>query len=241
MALPSIVTPEYTCVIPSTNKEISFRPFLVKEEKLLLMAQESGEVEEQIKSVANILANCILTPDINIGELAVFDIEYLFLKLRAKSVGEVVELRVKHSGALEPSGTLESQCDHRTSITFDIDDIELPGPIPDNKIQLTDDVGVVLRFPNFQDIATTDEQTSDTMFNILVDTVQYAYDKENVYNDFTKDEMKSWIEGLQQQEFEKITDFFDNIPVLKHRLEWTCEECGKDDFIELEGLQSFFT
>ena len=241
MSLQSIVTPEYTSVIPSTNQEISFRPFLVKEEKILLMAQESGEAEEQIKSVAAVLANCILTPDIIIGELAIFDIEYLFLKIRAKSVGEIVELRVGHIGSSEPTGTLESSCDHKTSIEFNIDDIEIPNPIPDNKIQLTDDIGIVLRFPNFQDVATTDEQTSDTLFDMLVETVQYVYDKENVYNDFTKDEMRSWIENLQQQEFEKINNFFNDVPTLKHKLEWTCSACGKDDFIELEGLQSFFT
>ena len=240
MSLPSIVAPEYTCVIPSTNKEISFRPFLVKEEKILLMAQESGEMEEQIRAIPTVLANCITTPDIAVGSLATFDIEYLFLKIRAKSVGEIVELSVGHTGAFEPSGTLEPSCDHKTKISLNLDEIAIPSPIRDNKIQLTDDVGDVLRFPNFQDVAITDEQTPEVLFNILVETVEYVYDNENVYNEFTKDEMKSWLENLGQSEFEQINNFFQTTPTLKHKIEWTCEACGKDDFIELEGLQSFF-
>ena len=149
-------------------------------------------------------------------------------------------MSVGHTGAFEPSGTLEPSCDHKTKISLNLDEIAIPSPIPDNKIQLTDDVGVVLRFPNFQDVAITDEQTPEVLFNILVATVEYVYDNENVYNEFTKDEMKSWLENLGQSEFEQINNFFQTTPTLKHKIEWTCEACGKDDFIELEGLQSFF-
>ena len=124
MALPSIATPEYKTNIPSTGQEITFRPFLVKEEKLLLTAQESGEQKDQILAIANILAACISTPDIEIGQLATFDLEYLFLKLRAKSVGEVIQISVPHQEPAGPSGSLENSCTHRTDITINIDEVE---------------------------------------------------------------------------------------------------------------------
>ena len=243
MALPSIAAPEYNTTVPSTGQEISYRPFLVKEEKLLLLAQESGETQDQILAVAKTLAACITTPDIIVGDLATFDIEYLFLKLRAKSVGENIELSLPHSAAMEgPSGSLEGLCTHRTKVTVDIDDVDITRPIPNRKIQLTDDVGVYLKYPTFQDMAATEEVgTTEYLFDILTKCIDYVYDKEEVYNDFSLEEMSSWIDGLGQAEFLKISEFFENLPKLQKELTWTCSACDKKETLLLEGLESFFS
>jgi len=243
MALPSIAAPEYNTTVPSTGEEISYRPFLVKEEKLLLLAQESGETKDQVLAVAKTLAACITTPDIVVGDLATFDIEYLFLKLRAKSVGENIELSLPHSAAMEgPSGSLESLCTHKTKVTVDIDNVDITRPIPERKIQLTDDVGVYLKYPTFQNMAETEDVgNTDYLFDILTKCIDYVYDKEEVYNDFTLQEMSDWIDGLGQTEFKKISEFFENLPKLQKELTWTCSACGKKETLMLEGLQSFFS
>ena len=242
MALPSIVTPEYKTIIPSTKQEIIYRPFLVKEEKLLLMASESDDEKEQVLAIAKILSQCILTEGIEIGSLAPFDLEYLFLNIRAKSVGEILELNLRHYNPDSPTGTLESSCEHVTEYQLNIEDIAIPGPLPDTKIQLTDNLGVVLRFPTFQDIAITEEDmNAEVMFNLISQCVEYVYDNEEVYNDFTAEEMHQWMENLGQVQFEKITNFFENLPRLTHEIKWKCSACGRDDSLVLEGVQSFFT
>ena len=128
MGLPSLATPKFNTTIPSTGQEIEYRPFLVKEEKVLLMALEGGDQKEISKATQNIIKSCVLS-DINIDKLATFDIEYLFLKLRGKSVGELVELQLGHS---------DSECDHKTEIQINLDEIEVVGDISDGKIMIDD-------------------------------------------------------------------------------------------------------
>ena len=235
MSLPSVAVPQYKCIIPSTGIEIEYRPFLVKEEKLLLIAQEGGDQADQVLAIARVLADCISTPDIEIGTLATFDIEYLFLKLRSKSVGEVIELSIQHP---------DSDCEHTTNVKLNIDDIEIPGPIPDNKISLDKNLGVVLKFPTFQDVAYTEDSTepqTERLFDLLASCVEYVYDDKEVYNDFTKEEMIEWLEHLPKAQFDKITGFFENAPSLKHTIKWKCRSCKKNDKVELQGMQGFFT
>ena len=114
MALPTIVTPEYQCVIPSTGQSITYRPFLMKEEKLLLLAQEAGDINDQTQNISKVLQDCILTPDIVVNDLATFDLEYIFIELRSKSVGEVIEFKLKHQELDGPTGTLETVCTHES-------------------------------------------------------------------------------------------------------------------------------
>tara|TARA_B110000503_G_scaffold80135_1_gene122847 strand:- start:377 stop:1111 length:735 start_codon:yes stop_codon:yes gene_type:complete len=244
MTLPLIVTPEYRTTIPSTKQEISYRPFLVKQEKVLLTAQESDDDKDQILAVAKVLSECITTPDIIIGDLTSFDIEYLFLKLRAKSVGETITIKVGHQGTSNPSGTLENKCDYKTEVIINIDDIKAPTITVDKKIQLTDDIGVVLKYPTFHDMANneTDSKVSvNFIFETLTKSIDYVYDKENVYNDFTESEVKDWVDSLSQAQFEKISKFFVDIPVLQHEVSWKCSKCNKEETIMISGLSNFFT
>jgi len=232
MALPSISTPEFQTVIPSTGETISYRPFLVKEEKILLMAMEGGDAVEMSNAMLKILKSCILT-DVDVGKLATFDIEYLFLTLRGKSVGEVVTLNINH--------TTETECKHLTEMKLNLDDIKVQGDISDGKIMLTEDVGIKLRYPQMTDLYDVNTDDSESLFKMIRKCIEYIYDKQEVYSDFTEEELETWVDGLNQTQFKTITKFFEDAPKLTHTIEWTCDQCKKADSIKLEGLQSFFT
>lgn len=231
MALPSIATPEFVTKIPSTGEKIKYRPFLVKEEKILLMAMEGNDQKEIELAIKKILTNCILQ-DIDVNKLAMFDMEYLFLQLRGKSVGEVIDLAVTH---------LDGECQHRTDIQVNIDDIQIQNLDQEKKIILTDDVGVMMKYPTMQEAMSVDGDNTEAVFEILSKSVDYVFDAENVYSDFTEAEIVEWINGLNQTQFQKVLNFFENMPKLSYDVSWKCKECGQDDTITLEGIQSFFT
>ena len=234
MSLPQLVSPEFTTEIPSTKQKIKFRPFLVKEEKILLMASEGNDPAEMQRAVKSILSNCILTK-INVSNLATFDLEYLFLKLRGKSVGEEIELLMKHSS--------KSECKHQTTVKMNLDDIKIVGKVSDGKIMLDDKIGVKLKYPTFDEVAKMSENQSNTeiIYKTMAMLIEYVYTEEEVYNDFTDEEMEEWITKLNQKQFAKITDFLANMPKLSQKVEWTCSKCGEKDTVVLEGLQDFFT
>ena len=234
MSLPQLVSPEFTTEIPSTKQKIKFRPFLVKEEKILLMASEGNDPAEMQRAVKSILSNCILTK-INVSNLATFDLEYLFLKLRGKSVGEEIELLMKHSS--------KSECKHQTTVKMNLDDIKIVGKVSDGKIMLDDKIGVKLKYPTFDEVAKMSENQSNTeiIYKTMAMLIEYVYTEEEVYNDFTDEEMEEWITKLNQKQFAKITDFLADMPKLSQKVEWTCSKCGEKDTVVLEGLQAFFT
>jgi hypothetical protein len=234
MALPNISTPEFTTKIPSTGEEIKFRPFLVREEKILLMALEGEDQDEIQNTIVKILEGCILTP-IDMTKLAMFDIEYLFLQLRGKSVGEVLNLKVGHQ---------KGKCDHKTDVEIKIDDIKVVGKIPESKVMLTDTVGVKLKFLNMADVTKVSNakgNDNEKLFNVINKCIEYIFDEEQVYNDFNEKEIEDWVNNLNQSQFQKIVGFIESMPKLQHEITWTCEKCGKKETIKLEGLQSFFT
>ena len=232
MALPSISAPEFTTTLPSTGQEITYRPFLVKEEKILLMALEGEDTKEINSAILKILKNCIIS-DVDVDKFSTFDVEYLFLRLRGKSVGEKVELKIGHS---------HDKCAHRTEIEVDLDEVQLVGEIKDGKTMLTDTIGVKLRYPALGDITAGPKQdAADAMYNMITNCIEYIYDAEEVYADFTKKEMQDWIGTLNSAQFKKVTQFFEDMPKLSHTITWTCPECGEEDTIVLEGLDSFFT
>jgi hypothetical protein len=231
MALPLLSVPEFFATIPSTGEEIKYRPFLVKEEKILLMALEGRDQKEISESIVKLLEGCILTK-IDIKKLATFDIEYLFLKLRGKSVGEVIEIKAMHEN---------SACKEITPVVVNLDDIQVKGEMSEGKIMLTDKVGVKMRYPGMKDVINVNTEDKSSMFNLVSKCVEYIFDENQIYNEFTEKEIVEWIEKLNQSQFKKISEFFENIPKLSHEIKWKCKACGKDDKILLEGLQSFFT
>ena len=233
--LPVINTPEFETTLPSNGKKIKYRPFLVKEEKVLFMALEGGDIGEISNAVTRVINAC--TNDaINAEELAYFDVEHLFLQLRSKSVGEVVELNLRH---------VEGECNHITPYVIKIDDIKVEKkPGHTNKIQLTDQVGVKLKYPTLKSqskVHSVEELNNlEKLLEFIADSIDVVYDQNNVYENFTSQEAKTFVEGLNKQQFEKIMDFYITMPKLSHTIKYTCAKCNKEEKIRLEGLSSFF-
>jgi hypothetical protein len=233
MALPVVSTPTFTTKIPSTGEEIEYRPFLVKEEKTLLIALEGQDNKEISNAVNRLLKDCIISP-CDVDKLATFDIEYLFLKLRGKSVGEVINVTVGHTDS-------ENECKQRTEVQIVIDDIEVSGDIKDGKVMLTDNLGVMLKYPRMNALADRNMDNAENIFKFVGEHIEYVFDAEQIYTDFTRTEIEDWMGTLNQTQFQKIANWYADIPSLKHEVEWKCQGCGKEDKITLEGLQSFFT
>jgi DNA-directed RNA polymerase subunit M/transcription elongation factor TFIIS len=241
--LPKIDVPIYNVELPLSKKKIRYRPFLVKEEKLLMMAMEANDVKGITMAIKQIANNCILD-EIDIDDLPVTDIEFLFLQLRARSVNEIVELSYKCNNTIADVEGNEKTCDHIVKIDFNIFDIK---PTFDekhtNKIELSPELGVVMRYPTFESIELIeDESDVNKVFSILDTCIDYIYDKDNIYyaKDTTKEELREFIEGMTREQFEKVKNFFDTMPQLKKRVDFKCGKCGYSENIEVEGLQNFF-
>lgn len=232
MALPKLVTPEFETIIPSTGQTISYRPFLVKEEKVLMIAMESGEERDLFNAGKQILNSCILTPGIEIDKLCSFDFEYLFLQLRSKSVGEVIDFKMTHK---------DKECQHYSEVKVNLNDVKVnTESIPENNIWLNDNIGITLRFPSISDLTQVDINNTDQVFDLLTKCVVNVFDKENLYDDFTKKELIEFLESLSQPQFQKIYGYVQSMPKLSHEVKWKCEECGEEDSYVVEGLGSFF-
>jgi len=225
MSLPQIQAPIYELKLPSNGKKIKFRSFLVKEEKLLMIANETGEEEERLTAVSQIINNCTFGK-LNAREMAVFDVEYLFLQLRAKSVGETVEIKV-----LCPDDK-KSYAD----VTVNIEDIKCSKPKKDaNIIKLDETVGIILKYP-------TIDSSADTIIGALRDSIESIFDLETVFNtsDFSEEEITKFIESMTQKQLMKVVDFFENIPKVKLKVEVINPNTKVKSEVELEGLDSFF-
>mgnify|MGYP003388455035 FL=1 len=240
MALPSLSVPEFETKVPSSGTPIRFRPFLVKEEKLLFIALESKDQKETVRAVTNLLKSCILTEDVNVDKLASFDFEYLFLQLRSKSVGEIVDLKFGHMNE-------DDECKHKTEVKLNLQEIT-PPKVPDENsrnVMLTESIGIRLNYPSIHAVQMLAENIDDNDFEKIMKMIelctQCIFDKEQVYDNFEPGELSKFIGDMSQTQFEEVAKFFADIPQLKHKIKWKCEKCGKDESIELVGLQNFFT
>lgn len=240
MALPKIDTPIYDLILPLSKKEIRFRPFLVKEQKNLLMAMEADDKESIEKNVKQVLINCTLTDGIDIDRLPVIDVEYYFLNLRARSVGEVIENSYRCDNEIE-----EKKCGNIMKTSLNILDVKVENINEDKtEIQLTDKIFLKLRYPEYSLLKKMAklEDASSIAFEMIAQCVEYIFDGEQYYysNEVSIEEMIEFIENLNQQQFEKIESFFSNMPKLQRKIEIKCSRCGFDHRIDVEGLESFF-
>ncbi len=244
MSLPKIDVPVYSTKLISTGKTVKYRAFTVKEEKLFLMANESEEVDTVIDTIKQVLNNCIVTKGINVEELPLFDIEYLFLKLRAVSVGEVVNLRYKCNNILPKlEGEEEKKCNHIVEIDLNLNEITPESVKIDKTIQITDTMGVTMKYPTFDLLKEFDaNQEVDSIIKMTVKCIDFIYDKDNVYyaKDAKEEELIDFVESMQTKDLEKLKDFFSSMPKLKKQLDFNCVKCGYQEKIELEGIQNFF-
>jgi len=232
MALPKISTPILSFVIPSTGEIKKFRPFLVKEEKILLLAQQGGD-NDTITALKQVITNCC-HDNINIDRLTTFDIEYIFLKLRAKSVDNMVKLRFR-----------DREDDKVYDFEVNLDDIEIKrDPEHTNKIQINEEVGMIMRYPDVNLTSAVDkvESADDLFTKIVLYCIDSIYDKDKVYpaSESTEEELTEFLDGLDHQAFEKIQKFFDTMPKLYHELHYT-NELGNERTITLDSVKDFFT
>ena len=234
MALPTMDLPTYDLVVPSNKKKIKFRPFLVKEEKILLMALETDDEKNIKNAVFELLKACISTR-IKLENLASFDLEYIFLNIRAVSVGEIVQMNIT------------CQDDEKTQVKYNLNLTDVNVIFPkghDNKIMLTDTLGVIMRYPSFDGFIQgqfTDNKEFDVI-KVIAESIDQIFEGEEVYDESTtsKKEFVEFVEGLTTPQLEKIQEFFETAPRLEHSFKVTNPSTGKESDYTLRGLASFF-
>lgn len=240
MALPQLTTPTHELELPSNGQVIKFRPFLVKEEKILLMAMESGDNKDIINAVKQIINNCIITEGVSAEEFAVFDIEFFFLQLRSKSVSETVIIKYKNNTCTENDG---KPCGKELPVMIKLDEIQVyKDPEHTSKIELEDGIGMIMKYPLMGSITDIDTKDSDKLFELVASCIGTIYDKDTTYeaSDFSSKELEDFIFSMTQAQFGKIKNFFDTMPQLRHTAKVKCKTCGYNKEIKLRGLQDFF-
>ncbi len=240
MPLPKIVTPQYTLDLPSTGKSIKYRPFLVKEEKILILALESEDVKQITSAIKQILKDCIITKGIKVEELPTFDIEYIFLNVRGHSVGEAIELIVTCSD----DGTTE------VPVKIYIDEIQVQkDPNHSTDINLGDGLVLRMKYPSLNefiknnfDFSSNDVSSIEKSFDIVSSCIDVVFNADESWAaaDCTKKELNDWIETLTSQQFQEVEKFFNTMPKLAHTFKVTNPNTEKESEVTLEGLTSFF-
>ena len=243
MPLPKINTPTYELTLPSTGKKIKYRPFLVREEKILIMALETEDMAQITNAVIEILDECILTKGISVTKLATFDIEYLFLNVRSKSVGETVEVNVTCPD------------DEKTSVQMEIniDSIKVQKVRGHkNIIKLDDQYSMKLKYPSMTEFIESNFESGndggegsdiDKSLSMITSCIEMIYDNEESWDasDSSQQELEEFIEQLNSKQFKSIEKFFETMPKLSHKVKVTNPKTGVESQVVLEGLASFFT
>jgi len=232
MGLPIQTTPTYRCVLPSSGREVKYRPFLVKEQKILSIAKES-EDQKQIFNAIKDLIESVTFGEVLADNLAVMDLEYLFLKTRSASVGETTTVNTSCS---------DTDCGGSATLKINLDEIEPKGESADNKVMINDNVGVTLRPPVVKNIKSLGSGEDADVVEILTACIDSIFDEENVYMaDETSDkDLLEFVESLTFGQLEQLSIWFESLPKLTYTTSGACEVCGKETTRTLEGLQSFF-
>ena len=233
MALPVINTPTYELGVPSTKETLVYRPFLVKEEKILLMAMEEEKDTQLNRALKQVENNCTFEK-VDVGKLPLFDLEYIFLRIRAKSVGEVAKIQV----------LCEDDGETYVPVEIDLESIEVEFQEDHTtKIELTDEIGIEMGYPTFEFLNFKADQTEvNQLFDIIGSSIERVYEGETVYEkaDFSKKDLKVFLESLTSEQFLKVQKFFETMPRLRHKIEVVNPKTKKKNEITLEGLQAFF-
>ena len=237
MPLPKIVTPSYELTLPSNGKKISYRPFLVKEEKILILAIESNSLKEISRATKDILKNCILTKGVKVDQLPTFDIEYLFLNIRARSIGESIELVV----------TCPDDRETKVNVTVYIDEVQVKTNDEHNvDIKIDDTYTMRMKYPSLDEFIDEnfnfDGQASDNSFEIIASCIDMVFSEDEAWEskDCTKKELTQFVEQLNSAQFKDIEKFFDTMPQLSHDIEVENPKTKVKSTVKLEGLASFF-
>ena len=234
MALPVLNNPNYEMELPSTGEKIEYRPFLVKEQKILMMAMESEDVTAQSKAVVDIIKNCTFGAiDDKVETLPTFDIEYMFLRIRSKSVGETVELII----------TCQDDGETKVPVNINLEDINVVKTEGHNTtIMITDKIGLTMRYPTMKQLMSYDMSKITTMegtFKVINDCLENVFDENEVYEEMNSKELQEFIEQMTTEQFQKVSEFFNTMPKLKHTLKVKNPNTGVENEVVLEGMQSF--
>ena len=238
MPLPTIATPTYELELPSTGKKVKYRPFLVKEEKLLVLALESEDTKQISTAIKAVLKNCIQTRGVKVDNLPTFDIEYLFLNIRGKTVGEEIEVNL-----IAPDDKVTS-----VPVTINIDDIKISKKEKHtNKIKLDDTLMMQMKYPSLNEFVKNNfdfdgEVDMDQSFDLIASCIDKIYSEDEVWStaDCTKKEVKDFLEQMNSLQFKEIETFFDSMPKLSHTVTFTNPNTNVESTVVLEGLSSFF-
>ena len=236
MALPLQSTAIYTLTIPSSGKQVKYRPFLVKDEKALMVAQQSEDLEVMISTLKGVISSCVVDK-INPDDLALFDMEYIFSQIRAKSVGEVSEL-------VFTCGKCTNE-NNKYKLSLDVSKIEVAkNPDHKSKIPLFDNVGVIMKYPGIEILKRIEKGFSDpdNVIDIVIDSIDMIYTDDEVFHakDQTRKELKEFVENLTKDQFDELEQFFSTMPKFQHLVEFDCPACGSHNKLVLEGVQNFF-
>lgn len=236
MALPRVnEVPYYDTRIPSSAQKIKFRPFLVKEEKVLLLARESQDTRQALDAVVDTIKACV-REEIDPKKLTIFDVEYLFLKIRSKSVGERIELNLACQ-----------TCEHVNPVSVDLDKIVVDVPKVNSKIQLTDTISLKMRWPSYMSVshndiimeAKTDTEKAFAMTGECIEAIM-TEDENISVEEVSQEELMEFIENLTSAQYEMIMNYVSQMPKLKHDIHFNCEKCSASNDIRLEGINDFF-
>ncbi len=234
MALPKLNSnPKYEVVIPSTQQVVRFRPYLIKEEKILMIAMESGDVRQSVNAIVDTIESCIQEP-IEKNKLKMFDVEYLFTQIRGKSVGEKSDLLLNCQN-----------CEHQNEVSVSYDELKIDVDQPTKKIKITDEIAVNLSYPTYYDVMdkVNGDAISDAQALSLISAcIESIQTEEEVFlaSDVSSAELNEFIESLTSEQFKGIRDYVETMPRLRHTVHNKCESCGHDNEWRLEGIQDFF-
>jgi len=241
MPLPKINTPTYELVLPSTGKKIKYRPFLVREEKILIMAMESEDMNQITSAIIQIITDCILAKDIKVESLATFDIEYLFLNIRAKSVGETIEVNI----------TCPDDGETQVEVSINIDDIKVKKTRGHkNIVKLDDNISMKLKYPSLNQFIENNFEINQTntgdigqSLSMISSCIEMVYNQEESWeaSDCTQKELSEFIEQMNTKQFKQIEKFFTTMPKLSHEIAVKNPETGAESEVLLEGLAAFFS
>jgi hypothetical protein len=237
MALPQVGYPTYELELPSTGKTVKYRPFLVKEEKVLLLALESQDEKQITNAVKDLIKNCVVSKNIKVDQLPLFDLEFLFLRIRAASIGETLNLTVT---CLDDNVT-------KVDVQININDIEVKKqPEHSSKIEFEENFGIVMNYPSMQRFVEMDflqkELSTEEVFDLIAEGIDQIYQGDEVYDSSTttKKEFREFVESLTTKQFENIQKFYETSPKLQYTFSVTNPNTGEESEYVLEGLQSFF-
>jgi hypothetical protein len=238
MPLPKITTPIYELEIPSLKKKIRYRPFLVKEEKILIIALESEDSKAIANAVKNVISNCILSKGIKVDDLSTFDIEYLFLNIRGKSVGETVDVLI----------TCPDDEATQVPMSINLDEISVEeNPKHSRDIKLDDTLTLRMKYPSMTEFIKNnfdsgDDVSVDDTFDLIISCIEQIYSEEESWtaSDSTKKELLEFVEQLSSKQFKEIEKFFETMPKLSHTIKIKNPKTGVESEVVLEGLSAFF-